>query len=173
MHKEYVARVPFSLDTGRIPKSPNRVGTFKTILRMSNPSAQEKKLKADKLGSYSGNMTVIVANQSGGTITEVSVTHVWTNGNGVPDTFSKPSMGSNENDSFPIRVGSGGDDLWSVRWVDSNGQCWYRNQKQCDVYEEDLRSGNPIHVNLINGDNGFSVEMPESSSCDDNYVNNC
>ncbi len=136
---------------------------------MATKNSTEKKPKPTAL-EYSGNMTCIVNNQSGGPITDVSVSHQW---KGITNTYGPTSLNTGANGSFEIQVGSGGSDEWSVRWTDADGQCWYRSDKQCDVYDEDLNSGKPVNVNLINGDQGFSVEMPVSSSCNDNYVSSC
>jgi len=108
----------------------------------------------------------------GAKITNVKVTHSWTNGSG-PDVFTASSIPDKENGNFEINVGSGGSDEWSVQWTDGYGQCWFRNNKQGDIFEEDFRSGKPVNVNLLNGQQGFSVEMPVSSSCTDNFVDKC
>lgn len=138
---------------------------------MSNTKIVEKKNKVvvEENLQYSGQMQCVVTNQSGETIRGVRVVHTWS---GTTQVFNALSMAPNESGSFSegIQVGSGGNDEWSVRWIDAQNNCWYRIGKQCDVYSEDFDSGKPVYINLINGSNGFSVEMPESSSCDDNYV---
>ncbi|HYO13846.1 MAG TPA: hypothetical protein VE685_11690 [Thermoanaerobaculia bacterium] len=123
--------------------------------------------------SWSGTMTCTVTNQTGGTITNLSILHQWEGFADAPNPNPTASLAEGASISFTINVGSGGSDEWSLRFIDATGACWYRDQKQCDVEDEDLESGQPVLVNLLNGNQGFSIEMPESSSCTDNYYDSC
>lgn len=120
-----------------------------------------------------GQMGCTVTNQTGGTITNVSVLHQWSSYQDSPNPNPTPSLGSNDEIQFQINVGSGGSDDWSVTFTDSSGQCWYRNGKQCDVEDSDYKSGSPVNINLLAGSQGFSIEMPSSSSCTDNSYDKC
>lgn len=115
-------------------------------------------------------MTCNVTNQTGGTITNGSAYHQW-QGNVNGGSFG--TLENNASYSFTINVGSGGHDLWTVKFTDANGNCYYRDNKQCDVESSDLDSGGPVNVNLLSGPQGFSIEMPSSSSCNDNYYDKC
>lgn len=122
--------------------------------------------------SWSGTMKCIVTNQTGGPITGLSASHEWEGVTNSP-TEVPPSLADGESISFSINVGSGGSDEWTVRFTDAQGNCWYRNGKQCDVEEDDLNSGLPVNVNLLNSSQGFSIELPSSSSCTDNSYDSC
>lgn len=123
--------------------------------------------------SWNGEMTCVVTNQTGGTITNVSLIHQWKSFQDTPNPNPTPSLKDNASISFTINVGSGGSDEWSVTFTDAQGACWYRNGKQCDVEENDYQSGAPVSVNLLNSAQGFSIEMPASSSCPDNFYDSC
>jgi hypothetical protein len=123
--------------------------------------------------SWGGTMTCSVTNQTGGTITSVSVVHLWNQYHDAPAPNPTPSLDNGDTISFQINVGSGGSDDWSVSFTDASGACWYRNGKQCNVEEEDYTSGSPVNINLLSGAQGFSIELPSSSSCTDNYYDSC
>ena len=123
--------------------------------------------------SWSGTMTCTVTNQTGGTITNLTVAHQWEGFTDSPNPNPTPSVENGASFSFTINVGSGGSDEWSLRFIDAQGNCWFRNEKQCDVEEEDFQSGAPVNLNLLSGSIGFSVEMPVSSSCTDNSYDQC
>jgi hypothetical protein len=116
--------------------------------------------------SWNGTMTCTVTNQTGGTITNLSVLHQWKSSINVPNPNPIPSLAKEKSVSFPINVGAGGSDEWSLSFTDAQGRSWFRNGKQCDVEEDDLQSKSPVNLNL--GSQGFSIEMPASSSCTDN-----
>jgi hypothetical protein len=115
---------------------------------------------------WDGNMTVNVNNQTGGTIYGAICFHQWSGNTSNGGPLDLPNGGSF---SFPINVGSGGSDDWSVAFIDAQGNGWYRNGKQCDVEESDYGSGGSVNINLLGSSTGFSVELPSSSSCTDNY----
>ena len=74
--------------------------------------------------------------------------------------------------AFDIDVGSGGSDLWSVRFDDGTN-CYNRSNKQCNVDESDYQSRKPVVIDLGPGGQGFSVLLPVSSSCKDNRYDRC
>jgi hypothetical protein len=120
--------------------------------------------------SWSGTMQCHVRNSTGAKITDVRVSHDW-------GEFSQ----SEDLDSihpgdtvavFVMDVGSGGRDLWSVRFVDSSGNCYYRSKKQCNVEESDL-PGKHVVLDLGPGAQGFSVLLPVSSPCLNNKYDRC
>ncbi|HEX3109275.1 MAG TPA: hypothetical protein VHU41_09285 [Thermoanaerobaculia bacterium] len=123
--------------------------------------------------SWGGTMTCNIENKTGGTITGVSFAHQW-NG-GVDQPIFNPNDPFTNNMVVPmtIHVGEGSSDDWTVRFTDADGNCWYRNEKQCDIEQEDLQSGKAVHAVLGPGKVGFSIKLPVSSSCLDNYYDSC
>lgn len=123
--------------------------------------------------SWAGTMICNITNSTGGSITKLTFSHQWNES--VDEPIVNPNQPIADGDSFPltIHVGEGGTDLWSVQFTDSQGNCWYRNQKQCDIEQEDFDSGNPVKALLGPGNLGFSIMMPVSSSCTDNYYDSC
>lgn len=121
--------------------------------------------------SWTGSITVVVNNQTGGAVSNLSVTHMWKQSQ---DTLpGQPiSLANNASAQFTANTGSGGSDTWSVTFNDASGNCWYRNGKQCNIESGDIGAGQ-INFNLQPGSQGFSIELPESSSCNDNYYNSC
>ncbi|MFP5248136.1 MAG: hypothetical protein ACLGH0_15695 [Thermoanaerobaculia bacterium] len=121
--------------------------------------------------SWSGTMTCNLINKTGGTITDVTFTHQWNEG--VDEPLLNQPIADGDVIPVPIHVGEGGTDLWSVRFTDADGNCWYWNEKQCNVEKEDFDSGKPVDVVLKPGKVGFSVETPVSEPCPDNYYDSC
>jgi len=115
--------------------------------------------------SWNGNMNVIVTNQTGGTITDATAAHSWQASN---TSVGPQTLAQGQSMSFGISVGSGGSDQWSIGFI-SGGTKYYRTGKQCNVEESDLDSGSPIFINFLPPSQGWSVELPSSSSCTDNY----
>lgn len=115
---------------------------------------------------WTGEMTCVVTNQTGGPITKATTFHGWNNGSQGPLAFSLEDGGSV---SFDFKTGSGHDDYWSVSFTDAEGNVWYRDDKQCNVDESDYQSGKPVRINLLAPSTGWSVELPVSSGCPDNY----
>lgn len=111
-------------------------------------------------------MECYLTNQTGSKITGVNASHEW---DGKSQPQSADELADGEYRRWWIEVGSGGHDLWTVRFTDVNGATWYRNSKQCDVTADDLQSGRPVYLNLGPGSLGFSVSLPYSSSCNNNY----
>jgi len=120
--------------------------------------------------AYSGTMKTNVCNQTDGAISGVNINHDWEQ---YVDKFPLTSMKIGECGIFNIEVGSGGHDYWSLRFNDQSGKCLYRQQKQCDIYSKDLESGKAVNLNLLPENQGFSIEMPASSSCTDNHYDDC
>jgi len=117
--------------------------------------------------SWSGNMKVIVTNQTGGTITEATAAHSWQSSN---TSVGPQTLAQGQQMSFGISVGSGGSDTWSIGFLIGTTK-YYRTGKQCNVEESDLDTGNPIYINFLPPSQGWSIEMPSSSSCTDNFYN--
>jgi hypothetical protein len=117
--------------------------------------------------SWNGTMQCIVTNDTGGPITDVAVSHTWTD-DGTQSTTSQ-SMAQAYAIEFAISVGDGGSDEWTISLVDVSGEMYGRVDKQCDVEEEDYDSGNPVRISLGPLTVGWSVQLPVSSSCTDNY----
>lgn len=126
------------------------------------------------LADFSGMMNVNVCNQSGTDI-NVQVTHQWTKASLDPvfPANTGETLVSNNKCSAgkQIQVGSGGSDQWSVVGAYVGGQIFAREGKQCNVTEGDFDSGNPIYFTIFSYNQGFSVELPESSSCLHNSFN--
>ncbi|HEX8150110.1 MAG TPA: hypothetical protein VF591_23200 [Pyrinomonadaceae bacterium] len=122
--------------------------------------------------NWYGTMKCVVTNQTGGTIFGLSASHQW---KGYTDlaTNVPPTMENGQSVTFIINVGSGGSDEWAVRFNDAQGNCWYRQGKQCNVEEDDLNSKAPVHLNLLSSSQGFSIELPSSSSCPHNHYDAC
>ena len=110
------------------------------------------------------NMTCYVTNQTG-VLADVYAWHKWDgkrqDGQGTP-------LSPGQSFSFGIEVGSGGHDLWSLRYdtSDSPPRSRNRSDKQCDVTHGDLSSGGSVYINV--GWDNFSVVLPDSSSCNEN-----
>jgi hypothetical protein len=117
--------------------------------------------------SWNGTMNVIVTNQTGGTITDATAAHSWQASN---TSVGPQTLGEGQSMSFGINVGSGGSDTWSIGFVLGSTK-YYRTGKQCNVEESDLDSGSPIYINFLPPSQGWSIEMPSSSSCTDNFYN--
>jgi hypothetical protein len=123
--------------------------------------------------SWGGTMKCYIVNQTGGTITKVSFAHQW-NGAAQAPLFSPTDPFENgEQVELDITVGPGSADDWSVQFNDAQGKCWYRNNKQCDVSQSDFESGKPVYAILKPGNVGFSIDLPVSQSCKDNYYDSC
>ncbi|HEV3485265.1 MAG TPA: hypothetical protein VG106_07650 [Vicinamibacterales bacterium] len=122
--------------------------------------------------SWGGQMTCNIINNTGGAITNVTFSHEW-NGGAQEPIFGTDPFPDGGTAPFTIQVGDGGSDLWSVQFTDADGNCWYRKDKQCDVSEDDFTSGNPVNAVLKAGKVGFSIELPVSTSCPDNYYDSC
>lgn len=122
--------------------------------------------------SWSGTMTCVIINNTGGTITKITFSHEW---NGIADAplFNDQGFADGDQVPFSISVGHGGADLWSVQFTDADGNCWYRRHKQCDISQEDFDSGKPVNAVLKQGKVGFSIETPVSDPCNDNYYDSC
>jgi len=110
--------------------------------------------------------TCVVTNQTGNLITSVSIQKFF--GDSPDGSVSVDTMNLNDQISFNFTGGSGSGDYWTLQF-NLNGVTYYRNRKRCDVETEDLSAPQPVNLNLLPPAQGFSVEMPVSSSCDDNY----
>lgn len=114
-----------------------------------------------------GTMRCYLTNQTGRAITDAYLAHEW---DGDRQAVAADWMDPGERKELPIRVGGGGHDLWTVRFTDATDTgTWHRNRKQCDVTSGDYDSGQPVYINLGPGRQGWSVVLPDSSSCWDNY----
>ena len=123
--------------------------------------------------SWSGTMKCEIVNATGGSITKVTFSHEWNGSANAPLFNQNQPFANGEKVSFTINVGEGGADLWSVQFTDAEGNCWYRQSKQCDVSEDDFNSGKAVRAVLKAGNVGFSIELPVSTSCLDNYYDSC
>jgi len=123
--------------------------------------------------TWGGTMTANFVNSTGGTISSYSFSHSWNNGTDMPLIPAGSTMADGDVLPLTIHVGEGGADTWTVKFTDANGNCWYRDGKQCDVEQEDFNSGKPVTVQLFAGSVGFSVLTPVSESCTDNYYDSC
>ncbi|MEM7035489.1 MAG: hypothetical protein AAF570_00840 [Bacteroidota bacterium] len=94
------------------------------------------------------------------------MTHNW---KGETKTFEKRTMDKEFSLGGPTVTGSGANDYWSLSFEMPNGTKYYRRNKQCNIQSSDINSGEAIHFNLEPITKGFSIEMPVSASCNDNY----
>jgi hypothetical protein len=115
--------------------------------------------------SWTGTMTCEVVNETGYEITNVSAAHTW---NDKPSEKSVPVLGSGESFAFKFECGAEGNDYWSVSFTDNRGRDYFRDQKQCNLEQDDYQSGSPVFINLLDPEQGFSIELPYSASCLDN-----
>lgn len=111
--------------------------------------------------SWGGTMTCNIINNTGGTITNLTFQHQWDGGVDQPLPNGQP-IPNGESLPLTIHVGEGSADLWTVRFTDAQGNCWFRNEEQCDVEEEDFDSGNPVNALLNAGNVGFTIKTPVS-----------
>ena len=118
--------------------------------------------------SWGGTMTCNIVNNTGGPITNLVFQHEWNGGVDMPIPGDQP-VAPNAQIPVTIHVGDGGSDLWTVKFTDAAGNCWYYDEKQCDVKEEDFDSGKPVLFVLNPGDSGFVVQTPVSDSCTNSY----
>ena len=125
------------------------------------------------MSSWGGTMTANFVNSTGGTISNMAFSHSWNDGTDMPIIPAGSTLADGATLPLTIHVGEGGSDTWSVKFTDASGDCWYRDNKQCDVEQEDFASGKPVTVQLLAGNVGFSVLMPVSESCVDNYYDSC
>jgi hypothetical protein len=123
--------------------------------------------------SWSGTMTCNIINSTGGAITKVTFSHQWNDGVDEPIFDPSQPFADGATVPFTIHVGYGGSDLWTMQFTDAQGNCWYRKEKQCDIEQEDLDSGNPVNAVLKAGKVGFSIKPPVSEPCLDNYYDSC
>ena len=123
---------------------------------------------------WTGSITVNVNNQTGGQITNVNVSHTWSGNTQSPGQNLTIAANNQPQVSFTASTGSGSSDEWSVQFNDASNNCWFRNDKQCDIEQEDVTAPNAvINFNLGPGTQGFSIDLPVSSSCSDNDYDSC
>jgi hypothetical protein len=115
--------------------------------------------------AWEGDLAVVVTNQTGGTITEAHCQHTWDD---KKQQIGPRDLDDNGTMELTVRSGSGGSDEWSITFW-SRGVNYYRKNKQCNITEGDLNSGRAIYINLLGPSTGWSIEMPDSSSCLNNY----
>jgi hypothetical protein len=117
---------------------------------------------------WAADFPVTVTNNTGSPITVQFFQHVWTKPN-VVNTLNNgipAPMANNTSLPITIRSGSGGLDTWTVAFTLS-GTCYYRIKKQCSLTSSD--QGGNIAILLLAPDDGFSVVLPSSSSCIENF----
>lgn len=122
---------------------------------------------------------------SGGPIENLSFSHHWTDWDGIdsPPNNGNITLQPGETLTFDINVGPGGRDLWSFSFTVPNpGNIqgapgpdplpFSSDSKQCDISHDDHKTGKPIaivfqgYLDLWSGDgNGWSVDLPATSSC--------
>src|SRR5262249_46947775 len=126
------------------------------------------------MSGWPGTMGCVVINITQQSMANVSVSHQWTdNPQQIPDALDNISLAPGESSTFTITVGPGGGDLWSVFFfLASSNQTWIRNDKQCDVRQEDSDSDIPVTVNLnfTEAVGAFDIVTPVSSPCLNNSM---
>lgn len=129
----------------------------------STIAAEELKTK-DASENWGGQMTCTIVSLIGRVLTGIIVTHHF---NGYKDVgggqYKSVSPGAAIN--FTINIGSGHNDTWDVWTKDINGDELYHYGKQCNVMKDDQDTGLPMYVILGNKAEGYSIQLPGSSSC--------
>lgn len=121
--------------------------------------------------AFDGQMDVTVCNSSNTGI-NVQVVHHWQSSldNVFPVSTGGTFVDKDQcSPGKPINVGSGGTDSWGVTGAYVGGGLFSRENKQCNVEEDDLNSGTPIQFIIFSHEQGFSIKMPKSSSCLHNH----
>jgi hypothetical protein len=123
--------------------------------------------------SWTGQIPCVVTNQTGGVITNFSVSHSWNGNTDVPNPNPTPQLADGATISFICNSGSGSSDEWTLTFTDVTGQCWTRSNKQCDIEQEDIGPNLAVLLNILNPSQGFSIETPVSDPCTDNSLDQC
>ena len=110
-------------------------------------------------------MQVDVHNLTGGDISAATISHTW---KGSTTGLSGVSLTVGSALPFAISTGSGSDDRWTVTFV-LGDTIYYRDGKVCNIKEKDRTSGQTIKIQLLPPATGWSIVMPLSSSCIDNF----
>jgi hypothetical protein len=112
------------------------------------------------MSTYTGTFTVI--NNTGATITYVAVTHATTDFG--PNTVKAASLEQGQSTQpTPLTTSTSNTDRWSVAFVNGAGQvlCGLEN---CGFESEDDKG----NVRVVLNYETFDIDMPQSSSCQDN-----
>lgn len=133
--------------------------------REITPPGEPKPSEISKL-SWSEQKKCVVVNFSG-TLTYVKVTHHLGNTTEVGE--KKDGLKPGEFFSFAITTGSWHLDTWDIYVERAVGWRNWRNGKTCDVSHGDADSEVPVYVLLFKKDDGFSIQLPLSDSCSNNY----
>jgi hypothetical protein len=112
------------------------------------------------MSEYKG--TFSVKNNTGGTITNVVVTHATTD---WPTSTINPGKLSNGESAGggTVTTSSGNKDRWSVSFINGSNQL-RTGQENCGFESED----NGLNVTVVLNTEDFDIDMPKSSSCTDN-----
>ncbi len=112
------------------------------------------------MSEYKG--TFSVKNNTGGTITNVVVTHATTDW--PTSTINPPSMINGQTvGGGSVITSSGNKDRWSVAFINGSNQL-RTGYENCGFESED----NGGNVTIVLNSEEFDVDMPKSSSCTDN-----
>ncbi len=136
---------------------------------------------------WAGTMLCEIMNSTGGTVNNLYVWHQ--SGDGAVDKpANNGSITIPSGNIFTFTIGvSDSNDLWSIlfrtsghaalagasdaAYVGPPAPWWWRFEKVCSITSDDYDSGKPVILNLMYGDDGWSVDLPVSSNCAGNFYN--
>lgn len=128
-----------------------------TLSNDTNPHDTSQKL-------WEEDKTCVVVNFSDEEL-EVEVGHLLSP-NGKRDKGHWSSLKPGDSVSFDITCKSLNLDYWHI-WIyrQRSKDSWERDNRVCDVDYDDVDSVAPVYVLLFKIDDGWSIQMPSSTSC--------
>lgn len=125
----------------------------------------EPKLTGGSEIVWSGQMTCMAANLTQYNFTEVLIVHASSYAPGGQDRIKHGSFNTGDIFSFDINVGWQGYDHWYFYLYIDGKIVLNRENKICNVKEEDFDSGLPVFLIFYPEKDGFTVQFPASTSC--------
>lgn len=111
-------------------------------------------------------MRCIVTNQTNETLKFAQVGHKT---GGHTDRGDQSDIDVGGTFEFELTYDSSSADYWDIDAFTARGDHLTRKGKKCSIEDEDVHSGNPVHINFHPRSEGWDVALPVSSSCLENY----